>query len=121
MTPGVDVKMNDNLIPRPELLRKLQRAAHVRSLVTMLSVLPILFVGFAVFGDALGHGGMAVIFFAGPLVVSALLTQVYCKRAVICPHCGGSLWHCGTGNFKPRRMKIRNDVEGCSRCHAKLA
>ena len=92
--------MSQKLIPRQELLHKLQRVAAFRSLLTMLSVFPILFVGYAVFGDSLSHTGFVVLFFGGPFVVMALLTRFYCKPAVSCPHCGSSLWHCGTGNFK---------------------
>ncbi len=112
--------MNEKVIPREGLLRNLQRVAQVRSLLTMLSFVLILFVGFAVFGDSLSDGGMAAIFFGGPFLVMELLTHFYCKRAVTCPYCGGSLWRCGTGNFKPRHMRIRKDAQGCPRCHAAL-
>ena len=114
--------MNKKTISRQELLGRLQRVAQVRSVLTMLSVLPILFVAFAVFGESMGggSGGMAAVSFGGPLVVMVLITQFYCKRAVKCPHCGSSLWHCGTGNFKPRRMRIRKEAEGCLQCHGSL-
>ena len=112
--------MNEKTISRAELLHKLVRVAQVRSVITMLSMLPIWFIGFAAFGDSLGHGGMAVLFFGGPLIVCWLITVCYCKPAVTCPHCGNSLWACGTGNFKPRRMKLRADIQGCPNCKAPI-
>lgn len=112
--------MNDKQISSQELLRKLRRAAQVRALVTMPSAFPLLFVEVAVLGPFVNQNVIAVLFFAGPLGISALITHFYCKQTVTCPHCGSSLWHCGTGNFKVRRMRIRHDAVGCSQCHAKL-
>lgn len=106
-----------NRISRQELLWSLQCAAQVRSLVTMLSSVALL-IAAAVFGESLGPGGMAVVFFGGSQFVMVFLTRFYCRRAVRCPHCGNSLWPCGTGNFKPRRMRIRSDAQQCSYCHA---
>ena len=38
----------------------------------------------------------------------------------LCPQCGASLWGCGTGNFKPWRMKVRKDVTECPTCHTPI-
>jgi len=102
------------MIIAPILLRNLQRAAQVRSGVTMASVLPLMILGGLVFSEVGGVIGL----FGGALTVERLMTRFYCRRAVRCPNCGGSLWDCGTGNFKPRRMRLRSDAEGCRQCGA---
>ena len=104
-------------IVRRELLCRLRHVAQVRSLVSMLSGVAIL-IAAAAFGESLGPGGMAAVYLGGFLFVMVLLTRFYCGPAVRCPHCGNSLWHCGTGNFKPRRMRIRSEARECSHCHA---
>ena len=111
--------MDEKVISTDALLRKLQHVAQVRAIITMLSIFPILLIAVAVFGNE-PTGAVVVVFFGSQFVVSWILTRFYCKRAVTCPHCGSSLWHCGTGNFKPRRMRIRRDARGCLECHAVL-
>jgi hypothetical protein len=49
-----------------------------------------------------------------------LVTHLICRPMVVCPFCGESLWECGTGNFKPRRMKIRTGVTGCPNCRVPI-
>jgi hypothetical protein len=112
--------MDDHRVPRDELLRKLKRAAFVRVLVTLSSAVLVLFVAAGVLGDTVDTGWFVAIYFGGCFAVSALVTQFYCKRVVTCHCCGGSLWRCGTGSFKVRRMKIRDGIEECPCCHAKL-
>ncbi len=114
--------MDRRMISKQGLLRKLVRTAQVRSIVSMLSMLPFAAIAGAVFDGSSDADGIAVVIllFGGPLAVSALLTHFYCKRAVVCTYCGNSLWQCGTGNFKPRRMKIRNEVKECPHCHAEF-
>lgn len=105
-------------IQRYELLKKLVRAAQVRSIVTMLSVLPSLLIVGAFLGESLDKGVWPLVaVFGGPTIVGWLMTKFYCHPAVICPSCGHGLWECGTGNFKPRRMKIREGVRECPSCH----
>ena len=122
-----DAAMGEKEISRQTLLYRLRRAAMVRSIITMLSMLPILLVLgilLRILGEPQGAGGLMVLYFVlcfgGPAIVSGLITHFYCRREVTCPYCGNSLWSCGTGNFKPRKMRIRRDAQECSRCHAKL-
>jgi hypothetical protein len=110
---------SNNTISRYQLQRSLVRAAMVRSAVTMLCAVPTM----AIAGGLqpwIGEGPAVLIFFGGFLVCSWLMTKYHCKRAVTCPHCGGSLWDCGTDNFKPRRMKIRDGITECPNCHAPI-
>ena len=104
------------MIISPILLRNLQRAAQVRSLASMASVFPSGILGYLLFGEI----GSALGFFGGFFGVEALMTRFYCRPAVRCPHCGGSLWYCGTGNFKPRRMALRADARACRQCGAAI-
>jgi hypothetical protein len=114
--------MNDSQEPirRDQLWWKLVRAAQVRSLVTMLSFLPLLLAG-AVVAERLQMGVLfPVTALGGSFLVSWLMTRYYCRRVVTCPRCGASLWDCGTGNFKPRRMRIRDRVRECPNCGAPI-
>ena len=107
-------------ITREQLERKLKRVAQVRAILTMLSVVPILMLMGVVFGESITPGWLGAGFFGGPLVVMALLTRFYCRPAVRCPNCGASLWELGTGNFKARRMRVRDDALCCPECHTGL-
>ena len=111
-------------ILRHDLRRQLARAAQVRSLVSMFSMFPSLLV-FGVFGPILHNEtaqaiGALLAIFGVPLLVSSLLTRFYCRDAVRCPGCGCSLWDCGTGNFKPRRMRVRDAVRECPGCQTPI-
>ncbi len=86
----------------------------------MLSAVLILFGMTALPKDWLDSVVPLMIFFGGFFAVSWTLTQFYCKPAVPCPHCGKSLWGCGTGNFKPRRMKVRRDATECPNCRTPI-
>jgi hypothetical protein len=44
--------------------------------------------------------------FIVPFYVGWRITTDYCRKTVCCPRCGASLWDCGTGNFKTRRMQV---------------
>jgi hypothetical protein len=102
-------------IRQRELLRRLVRAAQIRAVATMLCMVPgVLVVG--VITQRVDETLGVLTVFAIPLAVSWLLTEFYCKNAVVCPNCGGSLWSCGTGSFKPRRMKLRSTT--CPTCQA---
>lgn len=117
--------MDQTTIDRDWLYRKLIRWAQVRSLVTMASVFPALLLG-TLAANAPGvppEIGVAVAIaalFGSPLLVSWIFTTLVCKKRVRCPNCGGSLWDCGTGNFKPRRLKIRDDATACPHCGAPI-
>lgn len=127
-TPAGDVtaagNSSSNLIVREELHQKLARAAQVRSVLTMLSVIPAWPIAFGVVVLLAQLGAPAFVIntlfigliFGAPLVVARILTDRYCKTAVPCPFCKGSLWACGSGNFKPRRMKVRYDAKECPHC-----
>ncbi len=116
--------MSEYPFGRHELLKRLGRAAQVRAVVTMLFVIPMMVAAGIVaeaFPDNNGKGIVGgLIFVAGLIFVSWLMTEFYCKRRVTCPICGGSLWKCGTGNFKPRHMRLRGDISECPTCHARI-
>ena len=116
------------VILREELHEKLVRAAQVRSVSTMLSVIPTIAVAFGAPLLLAQLGAPAVVteiifiplLFGPPLIVCWILTERYCKPAASCPHCEGSLWACGSGNFKPRRMNVRYDAKACPHCGAPI-
>jgi hypothetical protein len=109
-------------IRREELLKQLIRAAQFRSAVTMVAAIPLLMIAFAI--DAFLIGAFPFVFFGlyfgGFLFVSWVLTKCHCRRAVTCPRCGYSLWSCGSGNFKPRRMRIKEGIAECPNCHTPI-
>jgi hypothetical protein len=109
-------KNGERTIVAADLLRRLRRAARRRALVSMASALPLMTLG----GLAFEGIGAVVGLFGGSLTVSSLMTRFYCLQAVCCPHCGGSLWYCGSGNFKPRRMHLRADARACRQCGAAI-
>jgi|GEM_PF-1335512 hypothetical protein len=119
---------SSQLIDRNELHRQLVNSAQVRSVFTMLASVPAFGIGFGtLFLLALiGAPGILalpvalLLIFGLPLAVAHILTERYCKPAVACPHCEKSLWACGSGNFKPRRMRIRYDAEECPHCGARI-
>jgi hypothetical protein len=125
--------MNSSVVPpggrairKDDLHRILARAAQVRSVVTMVTFVVGIFVGggvSAVVGEVVGDIpewvtsivlGLCAI--AMPVLVAWLMTVAYCRPNVKCPQCEKSLWDCGTGNFKPRRMRVRPDVTECPHC-----
>lgn len=109
--------MQQESISRSVLYEKLARAAQVRSVLTLLSAFGALCLLAAVPGvpqDATAIA--AVLFFGVPLLVCWIVTVQICRRMVTCPYCTTSLWSCGSGNFKPRRMKIRDEVSRCPNC-----
>lgn len=99
------------------------RAAQVRSTITLVSYVLTLLVMAAIPGMAQNANALLIIvvYFGVPLVVSWIVTVHLCKKMVLCPACGDSLWACGTGNFKPRRMKIRDGVSSCPHCGVPIA
>lgn len=108
----------EGVIWRVDLLQQLVRAAQIRSIVTMMVSLPavLLVIGLA----AIPPLATIATIFGISLTVAFALTQLLCRPMVKCPHCGRSLWKLGTGNFKPRRMRIRSGATGCSGCGARL-
>ena len=80
----------------------------------MASVLPsLLAAGFLV--PYAGQWAIIIVFVVGELV-SWVVTKRMCRAMVTCPDCGQSLWDVGTGNFKARRMRIRDDIQACPHC-----
>lgn len=108
----------DGVIWKSDLLRRLVQVAQWRAAMTMLAIVPVAIVLFVLLAN---HPLYAVAAVVGTgLAISFALTRLLCTALVKCPHCAHSLWDCGTGNFKPRRMRIRNDATGCPRCGARL-
>src|SRR4051794_39123836 len=114
--------MANGSISRSDLYKRVVRAAQVRSGITLLSAIACLVATAVIHGLAqLPDLGTAIVFlgmfFGLPMVISRIVTERVCKRMVTCPVCGSSLWCCGTGNFKPRRMRIRDGVTQCPYCN----
>lgn len=108
-------------IQKLELHEKLVSAAHARSIVTMLSIPASLFIGVLILGESASEGVTPfVLLFGVPGLVAWLVTMLHCRQSVRCPHCGSSLWGCGTGNFKPRRMKVRDNARECPGCRTPI-
>jgi hypothetical protein len=108
-----------------DLRRQLQRAAQVRSTWVMVLFAPIIFVCFALLPASVTEGSTRgwipiLIFFGIWFFLIWLFTRFYCVRKVVCPNCGHSLWRCGTGNFKPRRIKVRKDASACPGCGIRI-
>ena len=106
-------------IRRTNLHKQLCRTAQVRSIISMAAMLPAMFLGgwmIEMHGNELLPLLAVGIVFGIPLLVSWLLTNYYCHPHVKCQFCGHSLWKCGTGNFKPRRMRVRPDATACPGC-----
>lgn len=112
----------DEPISREELLKQLIRAAQFRSVVTMVAAIPLLMIALAIDAFLIGAFPFAFfgLYFGGFLFVSWVLTKYHCRAAVTCPRCGFSLWGCGTGNFKPRRMRVKERTVECPNCHTPI-
>jgi hypothetical protein len=64
--------------------------------------------------------GFGLAFVAMPATLSAFATVLLCPLVAACPVCGGSLWPCGSGSFKPRRVTVRPEVSACPHCHSPI-
>ena len=118
---AISMEPSKSSIRKDDLRKKLVRAAQVRSVVTMLSVVLSLLLAGELFGESIRVSPVPlIVIFGGPALVGWLMTVFYCQRTVLCPRCGQSLWNCGTGNFKPRRMKVREDVVECPSCRSPI-
>jgi hypothetical protein len=127
---GTTSRSRDNALGRPppkkvsasHLLLQLRRAAGMRALITLGSEIVALFSVSIIL--AIAHlepqrAGPAVLFlcvFGIPLLVCWTWTVKVCHTSVTCPSCGDSLWSCGTGNFKARRMRIKKEIHRCPHC-----
>ena len=108
--------MEQHSISRIALHKQLALAAMVRSILTMLSAVGLLFL-LAATGVLRDFAHLSVIlFFGAPMIVCWILTVLICRRMVTCPGCMNSLWSCGNGRFKPRKMKIRTEIARCPHC-----
>jgi NhaP-type Na+/H+ or K+/H+ antiporter len=105
-------------INRSDLHRRLARVAQLRSVLTMLSALGTMILLGAILPGVPQNAAVLVVlvYFGVPLLVCWIVTVLICRRLVTCPYCPNSLWSCGSGNFKPRRMKVRDEVSRCPHC-----
>jgi hypothetical protein len=109
------------LIRKSDLRRDLVRAAQVRAGVSILAMIVSLVVAGATLPKAAGSSPLALLVFFGPsALICWLMSVYYCRPKVICPYCLHSLWDCGTGNFKPRRIDVRKDARECPNCNAPI-
>ena len=109
-------------LSRTRLLRGLSRAAQLRAVITLLSfvanfiLMAMVLSALQLDAKSIGQAPLILWVFGAPLIVDWICTVKLCRNFGRCPSCGGSLWSCGTGNFKPRRMRIRKDANGCPHC-----
>ena len=104
-------------IRKNDLRRDLVRAAQVRAIVSILAMPISLVVADAFLPKAAINSPFALLVLFGPsALICWLMAVFYCRPKVICPHCLHSLWDCGTGNFKPRRIDVRKDARECPNC-----
>jgi hypothetical protein len=109
-------------ISKSELLRGLSRAAQIRALITFaaafLSIfgMTVICAAIGVNPDSLGSAAAVLCVFGIPGLVCWIWTVKVCRNSVRCPFCANSLWSCGTGNFKARRMRLRKDTNACPHC-----
>ena len=109
------------LILKSDLRGDLVRAAQVRAGVSMLAMLVSLVVAGAILPKAAINSPFVLLAFFGPsALICWLMTVCYCRPKVICPYCLHSLWDCGTGNFKPRRIDVKNDARECPNCNSPI-
>lgn len=109
--------MPRNSISRSDLHRRLITFALLRSLLTMLAAVGGICLVPSI--PEMPRGPSELVFLAGlgvAGIVCWVFTVLICRRVVTCPFCTKSLWSCGTGNFKPRRMEVRDDVSSCPNC-----
>lgn len=121
--------MTERQLDRANLRRRLARTAMFKSLLVMgscIGVLLILSLLLPMLERMLGKDSNWIVavfvlsFFGIPLLLDFILSQTFCISQVRCPYCNASLWKCGSGNFKPRRMKVRDDVHACPGCGAPI-
>lgn len=119
---NVRCKMDPPPIRREDLLHRLRVAALVRSVITLFVGMPVGLLIAMLMPAGLRQSAWTLMacLFGTPLVVGWLITTTICKRMVRCPTCSESLWACGTGNFKPRRMKVRANAHCCPHCGASI-
>src|SRR5262245_49567512 len=109
--------MRQQPISEEWLHKRLVRTAQLRSRITLSSlILPVVLIG-AIPALADKANILPVLLLFGiPCFVDWIVTVYVCRPMVTCPSCGKSLWQCGTGNFKPRRMRIKEGVNQCPHC-----
>jgi hypothetical protein len=108
-------------ISRSDLHKRLVIAAVVRSLLTMLSSFATFFLVAAIslildIPQNVAQVIFVVVFISFPLVICWIVSVQICRRMVRCPCCAKSLWSCGNGAFKPRRMRLKDDAFACPHC-----
>jgi hypothetical protein len=102
-----------------QLYQKLVRATQVRAVITLASA-PVAILAWTLIPGIQNQVTVLVALFGVPLFVGWLTTMLLCRRMVRCPVCSQSLWEVGTGNFKARRVRIKDNVTCCPHCGAEI-
>jgi hypothetical protein len=110
----------ENTISRSWLLRRMKKAAQIRSVASMLAFVLGLFLA-VVFVPAIAPIAMLLVAIVITTAVDVAVTIFLCRRSVVCPFCGESLWKCGTGNFKPRRLTLNPGIDACPSCNTRFS
>jgi hypothetical protein len=104
---------------RSQLARMIIHAGQLRSSFSMLLWIGLILILPFIF-PRIGPDMLPFVWLSGCGLITWGLTYLICHRMVTCPKCGASLWNCGTGNFKPRRLRLRDDSSACPGCHAEF-
>ena len=111
----------------PHLLQQLRHAAGLRALITLGSeiiaffLMSIILAATGIEQKRVTSSAFFVCVFGVPLLVCWIWTVKVCRASVTCRSCGSSLWSCGTGNFKARRMQIKKGINCCPHCGVPLS
>jgi hypothetical protein len=106
-------------ISEHQLYRTIVRAGQIRSILSMIGWVPLIAIsGLLMQAGPIPEAFGPIFLFGSCLLLEWGLTHLICHRMVKCPFCGASLWNCGTGNFKPRRLRLKPDAKECPTCHA---
>src|SRR3954464_8669764 len=109
----------DRTINKTELRHQLAKTAQVRAAITLASFIAWLPCLPCLIPEWFWHSAWMLTPILGvPFLVSWLVTIKYCRKAVLCPFCQGSLWSCGSRDFKPRKMRVKADH--CPHCQAEV-
>lgn len=109
----------NEMLTRTQLHRMIIFAGGLRTLSSMTCWVVLVFLLSQVFPQ-MDPDNRILIWIVSCLIIPWPLTILFCHQLVTCPKCGVSLWNCRSGNFKPGRLRLKDDTEACPSCHAEF-